>query len=1009
MEETHAAGRCPRCRRVLPPDAVEGLCPACVLEGALDLTSATLASEAQTVLAAAPGPRVEPSGHNLALVEGQPFGPYRIGRLLGRGGMGEVHEAEHLETGRRVALKILRGALSTAADRARFLREGQLAASVSHPHTVYIYGSEEIAGMPVITMELVPGGTLKGLVGDSGPLPVADAVTAVLDVIGGLDAAQAAGILHRDIKPSNCFRDVDGSIKVGDFGLSISTLARDVGTDAETGGFEGTPQFAAPEQLRGAPLDVRADIYAVGATLHYLLTGAPPFDAPDLRQLVTRVTSEPPPSVRARRPGVPAALDAVIRACLAKDPGERPQTYAALADRLKPFAPGDAVPAGLGLRTLAGVIDLMIVGLPLNLMTAWRVSAEGTDGPVTATTSVGAALLGYAYSLLVEGTTGASLGKRVFGLRVSAVSGHRRFAQMASRATLFAAPSLLMVLAILLLGRETVTETAASRPALGALIGLLPMVLIAAMFATARRGNGYAALHDRASGTRVVSRPRILERRTRRAPESSLRPLTTGAPLRCGPFEIRSDLRGGVEGRLLAGFDPALRRQVWLRIAPDGTPPVHAARRDLSRLGRLHWLAGRRAGGDNWDAFEAPLGAPLVDRAGRSEPAPWRIAKGWLADLLSELRLASADGTLPPLAIDRLWVREDGHLVLLDFPAPGAAEARPVESPMMLLTEAARVLAPRVFARADGPSDVPLSARTLLDRWSAGAAKSLDDAAAELSRVLHTPDAVSPKRRAVAVAMAAAPVVVLSLGAALVLPVFRSAMTPDRFEAYGLLAELRRAGSADSPPDAERAAMATYLAGQHRGILDDARFWSSAVAQGELGRLRPIARQVSASHPVVTTEALAEARLTLEARLGRMKRDYDTNIAPQLAGANATIVIALVGLGLGSAMTASVASAIAAPGGLILQLLGLAVVSRDGRRIGRGRSLARALTAWSPVLAWAVWLGPDALTRSLASPGTHLAAGGATVAIMAIGAVMTVADATRGPAGRVTGTWIVPR
>ena len=156
------------------------------------------------------------------------WGGYRIGRLLGRGGMGEVYEAEHVESGRRVALKVLRGRLQDADERARFLREGQLAASISHPHTVYIFGSEEIAGMPVISMELLPGGTLKDRVAAEGPLPPAEAVAAVLDIIGGLDAAQAAGILHRDIKPSNCFVDSDGSVKVGDFGLSISTLARDV-------------------------------------------------------------------------------------------------------------------------------------------------------------------------------------------------------------------------------------------------------------------------------------------------------------------------------------------------------------------------------------------------------------------------------------------------------------------------------------------------------------------------------------------------------------------------------------------------------------------------------------------------------------------------------------------------------------------------------------------------------------------------------------------------------------
>src|SRR5262249_43789590 len=148
------------------------------------------------------------------LIPGQVWGSYRIGRLLGRGGMGEVYEAEHAKTGRRLALKILRSRLQNADERARVLREGQLAASISHPHTVYIFGSEEISGTPVISMELTPGGTLKDRVAASGPLAPAEAAAAVLDIIGGLDAAQSAGILHRDIKPSNCFVDERGAVKV---------------------------------------------------------------------------------------------------------------------------------------------------------------------------------------------------------------------------------------------------------------------------------------------------------------------------------------------------------------------------------------------------------------------------------------------------------------------------------------------------------------------------------------------------------------------------------------------------------------------------------------------------------------------------------------------------------------------------------------------------------------------------------------------------------------------------
>ena len=252
------------------------------------------------------------------LAPGQRVGLYRIERLLGRGGMGEVYEAEHLEHGRRIALKVLSPGLSDAIDRARFLREGQLAAAVNHPHVVYIYGSEDIAGMPAIAMELLPGGTLKERVEKEGPLAPIEAVDAMLQVVSGLEAAHEAGVLHRDIKPSNCFVDADGTVKVGDFGLAIPALEHMQLTAMGT--IQATPQFASPEQLRGKPLDVRSDIYAVGATLYYLLTGRPPFDDRDVMALVSRIATESPTSPREVRPEVPRALAAVVLQCLAKSP-----------------------------------------------------------------------------------------------------------------------------------------------------------------------------------------------------------------------------------------------------------------------------------------------------------------------------------------------------------------------------------------------------------------------------------------------------------------------------------------------------------------------------------------------------------------------------------------------------------------------------------------------------------------------------------------------------------------
>jgi len=185
---THLSRRCPRCGRQLPPDAREGLCAACLLTaGAETLTGssdATSTGVASTVDPSRPGaPR---------LVDGQLWGPYRVIRLLGRGGMGEVYEAEQLETGRRLALKVLRDTLRGAEDRARFLREGQLAASISHAHTVYIFGSEEVDGAPAITIptglgphRLPLGLQLVGAPGDDERLLAAAAwAEAMLPTIG---------------------------------------------------------------------------------------------------------------------------------------------------------------------------------------------------------------------------------------------------------------------------------------------------------------------------------------------------------------------------------------------------------------------------------------------------------------------------------------------------------------------------------------------------------------------------------------------------------------------------------------------------------------------------------------------------------------------------------------------------------------------------------------------------------------------------------------------------------
>jgi eukaryotic-like serine/threonine-protein kinase len=1067
MEDvTYLAGQCPRCGKALTPDAPEGLCAVCLLTAGTGALTYSTTDDAPTVLTAF-GDSGAADSDSQRLIDGQTWGPYRINRLLGRGGMGEVYEAEHTETGRRIALKVLRGRLQNADDRARFLREGQLAASISHPHTVYIFGSEEIFGMPVISMELLPGGTLKDRVAADGALPLTQAVSAVLDIIGGLDAAQQAGILHRDIKPSNCFIDSDGAVKVGDFGLSISTLARDVRHNiaTDTDGFQGTPQFAPPEQLRGDPLDVRADIYAVGATLYYLLTGHPPFDARDLAELFARVTTEPPKSPRLLRPDIPPGLAAVVQSCLAKTPAERPASYAALANALRPFSSLDDSPARPGLRLVAGVVDSVIVTVILVVWRGW------TLDPFTQTTGAlgqWAWLLSLAYYLCFEGFWGASPGKRLFGLRVTSTDGGApSWWSIVVRTSIFYVPNLLSTLVVLAAGNR-VFITPGSVGVNRALAGIdlretagsiISLVLIAALFLSARRHNGWAGLHDLASGTRVVSRAAGV-RRVRTSPD--LAPALAGAVsipagLRYGPFTAVSDAGDTSDGRLLVGFDPVLRRQVWIHTLPPHTPAISAARRDVSRVGRLHWLTGGRSANQNWEAFEAPDGGPLLTREGRG--ASWSTVKVWLLDLATELTAAVRDGSMPALGLDRLWLRNDGHLVLLDFPAfatawhtdaaasarqapsagprhvDGPASARQAPSAAATHTDVP-VSPPKSVDRADltpvrllsavaayglsttahtpeQPAPLPLSARALLDNWSTASPPPLDDARKALIGVASAPDRVGRWRRAVPIALASAPILVLLTSALLLLPYLFKFANSETVEMFGWLDLLRRpdppANSRLAEPDV-RDAVERYVAGRYGAVLNDSTFWNTPVMQrGNFAELRRTAEEIMARHPSVSAEELARVSAIIAPQIQRSEQYYKLQ-ASRAAGAGAIVITTLTALSLAFVVCCSLLSSASVPGGVVTRLLGLAVVTRDGREISRSRSLVRALLAWLPAILWLGYLLTSPKVQGwVPAPASPLVGVSLTLAALAIGATWAIARPTRGPHDWLTSTWIVPR
>jgi hypothetical protein len=924
--------------------------------------------------------------------------------------MGEVYEAEQLETGRRLAVKVLRASLRGDEDRARFLREGQLAASISHPHTVYIFGSEEVGGAPAITMELLSGGTLKDRVAAAGPMPPSVAVSAVLDIIGGLDAAQAAGILHRDIKPSNCFVDADGAVKVGDFGLSISTLTRDVRHELATAGFEGTPQFAAPEQLRGEPLDVRADIYAVGATLYYLLTGRPPLDSADLRELVSKVASAKPASPRVLRRDIPRGLAAAVLRCLAKAPAGRPQSYAELADLLRPYVSTEEAPSPLGARFIAWIADSVIV----SILTWLLLSSALTIGVTLATTllrlSVWSWLVSVIYFLVLEGGWGASLGKRLMGLRVASQipseSNVRWWLRVALRTTVFHVPTVIPTLIFMGAARGMTGVAYSANPAPSGWTWNMPpdawltLLLTVLLFSTARRGNGWIGVHERLSRTRVVERNVV--RPVASAAKASLGDLVPALSSlrRVGPYAVHTMVGQTGGGRLSVGVDPILRRHVWIHEVPPGTPPVDAARRDVSRPGRLYWLAGRRSATENWDAFEAPRGEPFLTAPPTSD---WRQVRGALSSLATELDASAHEDSHPRLSLAQVWRRADGQLVLLDFPWPAtvAADANQALNPVELLA----AVSARVFAPVAEPA-APLSATTLLNRLASGAPPALADVKAELLRLASIPSRPSRIRRALPIVMATVPVAIPILAVTVMLPA--GAQSSELLMWMMWIGDSGAEARFTTPE--QRTAAEQYVAAHYGSQLTSDEFWNiQAPKMGPFVDMRRRAAEIAARYPEVSADELARATAIVAPQVQEVA-DWRANFPGGGQALRGFVASGFASIPLLLPIACGLLSVLAVPGGLVTQALRHAVVGRDGHEIGRVRSAIRFLIAWSPVIAWMVYVGNPMFgdVRPM-SPAVAYAVGGLALMSVAAGALWTIAVPGRGPHDRITGTWVVPR
>jgi hypothetical protein len=307
-----------------------------------------------------------------ALGAGKRLAHFQLERPLGRGGMGEVWLARDLALDRPVAIKVLSRDIGDAPSlRERFYREARAQARVLHANVGHLYFIGEDDGQIFFAMEYIEGESLQQRLRGQQKLPPAEALEYCRQAALGLREAQRHGFTHRDVKPSNLMIDRHGRIALLDFGIVKHHVELDDGGRQAVeltlkSSVIGTPLYMAPEQAKGGTIDFRADIYALGATLHHMLTGKPPFGGTTALELVTQHLTEPKPPLALGRRGE-SALESLVDRLLAKRPEDRFASYDDLIEAFEQASPETRRPAGAWVRIFASALDLVAVLAVLSL------------------------------------------------------------------------------------------------------------------------------------------------------------------------------------------------------------------------------------------------------------------------------------------------------------------------------------------------------------------------------------------------------------------------------------------------------------------------------------------------------------------------------------------------------------------------------------------------------------------------------------------------------------------